>query len=211
MSQVMYDTLIRVEPGHPNQCQAIRPGVGTQCCFKAIDNGIVCLMHGGIHVINSRKAKSLSQYRLGKFQARMREFAESPALRSVDEEISILRMVLESIYEQCNENMDLLLYSQKIGELVQDITRCVIVADRLATKSGMLIGRGEAVTIANQVIDIITKHISDEKTLLSIAEEISDAFLSTGTNSIVTNVPATTKLVNRNESMDQNLLESTID
>jgi hypothetical protein len=178
MSEAMAETLKRVQNGHPRQCQAIRPGMGTQCNFEAVEGGLTCIMHGGVHRLESNRVKSLNTYRLGKYQKRMQEFADSPRLRSIDEEIGILRMVLEEIFNQCSSDVDLLLYSQKISELIRDITKCVQVADRLATKEGMLIGRAEALTIATRVINVISAHIHDEQKLLEIAEQISDAFLT---------------------------------
>ena len=179
MSETMANELERVPNGHPEQCEALRPGVGKQCNLKRVNGGRTCIMHGGNALLDhSIRVKSLNQYRLGKYQQRMREFAESDHLRSVDEEIGILRMTLESLFVQCNTEIDLVLYSQKISELIRDITKCVQVADKLATKSGMLIGRSEALTIANRVITILPKYIRNEEDLLKIAEEISDAFLT---------------------------------
>jgi len=176
MSDAMMETLRRVPNGHPRQCQAIRPGMGVQCNFEAVEGKANCTMHGGS--LHPEKTKSLNSYRLGKYQKRMEEFSTSTRLRSIDEEIGILRMVLEEIFTQCESNVDLLLYSQKIGELVRDITKCVQVADRLATKEGMLIGRAEALTIATRVVNVISKYIENEQQLLEIAEQISDAFMT---------------------------------
>ena len=177
MSQTMYENLERVNDSHPNRCQAIRPGVGTQCNFKSVEGGEVCLMHGGVHVENSIRVASFNNYRLKKYQARMREFAESNHLRTVDEEIGILRLVLEEVLNRCEDGVDLLLYSQKIGDLVGDITKCVIVADKLVTKAGMLIGRSEAMTIAHKVIEVISNIGLTDEQLLKVSEDISDAFV----------------------------------
>lgn len=170
--------LERVPTGHPDQCEAIRPGVGTQCNFKKAEGRRTCIMHGGNFGEMPARVKSLNSYRLGKYQKRMEEFAGAENLRSVDEEIGILRMVLEELFIQCESNIDLLLYSQKIGDLVRDITKCVQVADRLASKSGMVIGRVEAMSIAEKVVNILPKYIHDEQILLQIAEELADAFLT---------------------------------
>ena len=172
------DGLKRVENGHPRQCQAIRPGVGTQCNFEAVDGGRNCIMHGGNKTIESSKVQSLNMYRLKKYKDKVAHFAHSDRLKTVDEEIGILRVVLEELLNSIDSDMDLLLYSQKIGELVRDITKCVQVADKLATKSGMLIGRAEALIIGQKVVDIVSKFVTDEDQLLSLAEQISDAFMT---------------------------------
>jgi hypothetical protein len=173
-----YSRLERVPNGHPDQCETIRQGLGIQCNFKKVEGRRTCIMHGGNLGDAPARVKSLNSYRLGKYQKRMEDFAGASNLRSVDEEIGILRMVLEEVFLQCESDVDLLLYSQKIGDLVRDITKCVQVADKLATKSGMLIGRVEAMAIAEKVVNILPKYISDETILLKIAEELADAFLT---------------------------------
>lgn len=178
MSDQMIGTLVRVESGHPEQCQTIRSILGTQCNFQKVEGSPYCIMHGGNRTISSNRVKDLNNYRLGKYQKRVGELANNPNLRSIDEEIGILRMILESIFEKCDSNIDLLLYSQRISELVQDISKCVNLADKLAARSGLLIGRSEALAIGEKIIDIISLYIKDEKTLLQIAEQISDSLLT---------------------------------
>jgi hypothetical protein len=178
MSDEMITTLVRVKSGDPDQCQCIRSLLGTQCIFKVVEGSRYCIMHGGNRTITSNRVKDLNNYRLGKYQTRVSELANNPNLRSIDEEIGILRMILESIIEKCESNVDLMLFSQRISDLIQDITRCVNLADKLATKSGMLIGRSEALLIGEKIIDIISTHITDERILLQIAEQISDSLLT---------------------------------
>ena len=176
MSDAMQNTLIRVQPEDPHRCQSYVQSEGVQCGFKAVEGSRFCIMHGGRHSIESNRVASLSQYRLKKYQKRHGEFLENAKLRSVDEEISILRMVLEEIINMANSEVELMLYSQKISDLVRDITKCVQVADKLATKAGMVIGRQEAMVIGNRVVDILATHITDEALLLKIADQIGDAF-----------------------------------
>ena len=176
MSEKMKQTLCRVEAGDPEQCQAMNYQQGIQCRFKSEPASKFCIMHGGHGSAESIRVADFNQYRFRKYQARHKEFTDSAKLRSVDEEIGVLRMVLEEIVNMCESSMDLMLYSQKISDLVRDITKCVIVSDKLATKAGMLIGRQEAMVIGNRVVDILATHITDEALLLKLADEISDAF-----------------------------------
>ena len=190
MSDAMANTIVRVKNGDPNQCEALRPGMGVQCTFKRVDGSRYCIMHGGQRTIAANRVKDLNHYRLKKYQGRVAELATSPHLRSVDEEIGILRMTLESVFEQCHSSVDLLLYSQKISDLVRDITKCVQVADKLATKSGMLIGRAEAIKIGEKIVDIISDYITDEQSLLEIAEKISDAMMTKVEGTDGSSIPA---------------------
>ncbi len=187
----MSEAMKRVDRSDPRRCQAIRNG---QCEFEAVEGSQYCKMHGGAMHLKIAEQDSLNSYRLGKYQQRMRQFATSTRLRSIDEEIGILRMLLETIFERCEKyDMDVYLYSQKITELVHAIRNCVIVADKLATKDGMLIGRDEAIKIAQKVIEILPKYINNQEDLLKIADELSEAF--------VQKVPATEEMININENL----------
>lgn len=172
----MADNLIRVQPHDPTRCQGIREGMKGQCSFKAVEGGKYCVIHGGAQTINTQQKMSLNSYRLGKYQQRMREFSTAPKLRAVDEEIAILRILLEQIFERCQGSNDIQLYSQKIIEIVREITKCVLAADKLALRDGMLIGREEALKIGQKVLEIIPKYIKDQDDLLRIADELTDAF-----------------------------------
>lgn len=164
-------------PDHPNRCQALTShseNSGGQCLYLTEEGKDYCIIHGG----TSRVNEALNLYRVRKFEKRLKDFTAANGARGIDEELAILRMVLEEVLNKCDSEMELLLYSTKISELVMDIKSLVLAADRLASKRGMLIGRAEGMVIAGQVVAIISKFISDETILTKIADEVGDAFLT---------------------------------
>jgi hypothetical protein len=169
----------RVEyPDHPNRCQGLTnhpENPGGQCSYLAEEGKNYCILHGGV---SNGTNSSLNLYRVRKFEKRLKDFTTANGARGIDEELAIMRMVLEEVLNKCDTEMELLLFSTKISELVGDIRNLVMAADRLASKRGMLIGRAEGMVIAGQVVTIISKYISDEIILGKIADEVGEAFLT---------------------------------
>jgi hypothetical protein len=175
-------------PDHPQRCQGRSSARGMdteQCSFIREPNSEYCFIHGGNKGNAAAENKSLGMYRLGKFEKRLRELQVANGARTIDEELSILRMILEETLNKCGDNMELLLYSTKISEIIINIKGLVVVADKLATKSGMLIGRSEAIVIAGKVVDCISRHITDESLLGAIAEDLVGIFITPTTDSEV--------------------------
>jgi hypothetical protein len=85
-------------PEHPDRCQGIRHGQG-QCTNLSEQHSSFCLCHGGNRGGQVKEAKALSNYRLTKWQARLDDKTQQSELKSLRDEIGILRVVME---EQLN-------------------------------------------------------------------------------------------------------------
>jgi len=171
-------------PDHPRRCQGIAMGInaggGGQCEFMAIEDSSYCQIHGGNVKAQLAVKAELNLYRVRKYQKRLTEFKVANGARTIDEELAILRMILEEVLikAEMEGEMGLLLYSTKMSELIRDIKNCVITADKLATKAGMLIGRSEAIVIAGKVVQILSEEIEDTALLGRIADKVANAFAS---------------------------------
>ena len=148
-----------------------------QCQNPKVEGTDNCKFHGGVRIAEINRQASLDMYRLGKWQGRVNELAQSNGVRTVDQEIAITRMLLETVIARCETETDLMLWSDKIVALVGETRSCVALANKLADKSKLLMGRSEALAIGQKVIDIITQEITDEDKLLRIADRISEAIL----------------------------------
>lgn len=162
---------------HPDRCQGVLQATGDQCHFMCEPESKYCFIHAGNKA--NPELKALNLYRVKKYEARVRALKENNASRTIDEELAILRMVLEEVLVKTEEDgqMGLLLYSTKISELIRDIKACVVTADKLASKAGMLIGRSEAIVIAGKVVTILADEIEDQALLSRIADKVAEAFI----------------------------------
>lgn len=146
---------IRVEKDDPNRCQS-NGAAGSQCQMRATPGSLYCRLHGGVaqnHRINRN-------YRLTKFQARIEEFADNDKVKSLREEIGILRVMMEEIINRCNSSTDLILSSGKIADLVMRIEKLVNSCHRIEERTGMLLDKTAALKMADGIIEIIAAFVT---------------------------------------------------
>jgi hypothetical protein len=171
----------RCEPDDPNRCQA-SSGKEGQCPYKAMKKPDgTYYKHCPRH--NASRAKEyenqrMRNYRLGKFQARMEELADNDSVKSLREEVGITRMLLEEIVNQCQSGTDLIMYSNKIADLVSRIEKLVSSCHRLEERTGMLLDKTALTKLADAIISIVTSHVEGEQAkliALQIMEQIAGA------------------------------------
>lgn len=166
--------LERVEaPDDPSRCQSVyKHG---QCPYKSVAPSKYCQMHGAHAAVNAHKAVMKRQYNLAQWQSRTEEFADHDNVKTLRDEIGITRMLLENMLVRCADGTDLLLYSSKIGELVSKVERLVVSCNRLESSMGMLLDKAAALNLAGQMVEIISRHITDPLAIDAIAGEIAFA------------------------------------
>lgn len=163
--------------GHPGQCQGVNnQGQCKNLGFKLDDGGYAnfCMAHGGRHARNKQKKDSIRNYRLSvlKWQAELDQKTDSKAIKSLREEIGILRVVLEQRLNRCEDAADLILQSGPISDMVMKINTVVTSCHKLEGAMGHLLDKQAILQFATVVIGIITKVVTDEAQVNTIAEEI---------------------------------------
>ena len=168
-------------PDHPNRCQHIN--ANGQCHNMAVvirsDDagntiyGNFCLVHGGNKAIEVEEKKNLKNYRITKYRVRLAEMRSSEFIKDLRDEIAILRMILEEKLNGISSNTDLILQSGSISELVLKVERLVISCQKLEDKLGITIDKAKVISIAEQMIGIISQHEKDPAILENIANDIS--------------------------------------
>jgi hypothetical protein len=63
-----------------------------------------------------------------------------------------------------------------VAQLIQQITKLMVAADRLAERTGMLLDRNQAILIGQRLLDIISNRVTDQVVLAAIADDILLAF-----------------------------------
>jgi len=165
----VYDQSIRIsEPGDPNRC--IGSSYQGQCKFLKMPGSDYCSTHRGQDLEAQNK---LRNYRLQTFKKRVNEFADSDVIKSLREEIGILRLLLEEVLNQCTDATDLLLYSSKIADLTTRIEHLVLSCHRIENNLGFTLDKSTVLNISSQIVTIISKHIDDPKVIDIVINEIS--------------------------------------
>lgn len=160
-------------PEHPRRCQGIARG--DQCMFFALPDVANCIMHGGNKQVASREAASLRNYHLTRFHAELQRHSSSDNIKSLRDEIGILRMMMETRLNKCNDDMDLMLQSGPISDLVLKIDKLVTSCHKLEGSMGELLDKTAILQFANTVTAIISEEITDAAAMNRIADKIIGA------------------------------------
>lgn len=168
----------RVAEDDPNRCQAV-DGQG-QCPYKAISPSKYCPRHGANKGVASTKAEAIRNYNLGKWRDRVNNFADNPQVKSLREEIGITRMVLEEYLLKCQEPNDLLIYSTRITQMIQQIQKLVEGCHKLEERTGKLLDKQSVIVVCDSIVKIIGTRIEDPDVLNLIAAEMVDVVAKIG-------------------------------
>lgn len=165
-------TLTRCDPDDPNRCQASHSTL--QCPYLADEGSKYCARHGGKSG-NKDKQLALRNYRLTRFRVRVEEKLSSPRVKSLTEEVGILRLTLEQVLENCQDDYELTLYSTKITELVSAIRATLEASIKIEEKSNLTLDKTQVMVVAERLIKIIGERISEEE-MSEVADQIIKAF-----------------------------------
>lgn len=162
----------KVHEDSPDRCQATN--THGQCNNVKIPGCNVCIIHGGGHQQKSNKTAEVKNYRLTQFRARVNEFAENPNVKNLREELGIVRLQLEFLINKCKDDTDLLLYSDRISKLINQIQLLVLSCQKLEEKSGNLLDKAQLFVICESFVQIVSEHITDPDALDNVANKIMD-------------------------------------
>ena len=152
--------IIKVAEDDPRRCQCTTTQYG-QCMNKAVTDSNFCICHGGVHAIKKRNNAAMRNYVLTKFQARIERHKEAPDIKSLRDEVAILRMLMEERLNHCADDLDLILQSGPISDLVMKIDKLVNSCHKLEGSLGQLLDKQAVLQFASQVIDVITRNLDD--------------------------------------------------
>ena len=159
-------------PEHPDRCQGIKHGQG-QCTNLKASHSSFCLCHGGNAGIQAAERKSISNYRLTKWQARLEDKANQVSIKSRRDEIGILRVLMEETLNKCQTDMDLILQCSKIADLAMKIEKLVASCHKLEGSMGKLMDKSAILQFAAEIVEIIGQELQgDEAKISSIGEQI---------------------------------------
>lgn len=162
--------LIEVAEDDPNRCQGITKS--GQCPYGADPGLKFCGRHKGmLDTIEKKKAER--NYRLTKFRAEIEQKTDSSTIKNIREEIGITRQVLESIINRCESDNDLLLYSNKIADLVLRIEKLVTSCHKLERSTSQLLDKSALIQLAGNFIEIINGYLNPEEQA-KVADQLVD-------------------------------------
>lgn len=114
---------------------------------------------------NAKQADGLSlkNYNLTRFRARVAKHSNSSEVKSLREDIGILRMLLEERVNMCHDEHDLLMQTPQISDLILKIEKVVASCHRLEQSLGQLLDKQAILQFASTVIGIVSQHVDEDK------------------------------------------------
>ena len=175
----MADIVKAIDEADPNRCQGIAGNQG-QCYNMAVKTedgvyGNFCLAHGGNKFLESQKKCAIRNYQLDKFKGRLNRHAGSSGLKSLRDEIAILRMIMEERLNACRDATDLILNSGAISDLVLKIDKLVSSCHKLEGSMGQLLDKSAILQFAAEIIEIVGDEVQNEEVIEAIGNRIMKA------------------------------------
>lgn len=162
----------RVEyPEHPDRCQAIAGG-SHQCFYKKIPGSDYCGMHGGNVAIEKQKLAAQRMYNLAQWQVSVGKFASHSNIKSLREEIGILRILIEKKILSCKDDNDLMLRSSSLSELVMKVGKLVESCDRIDTRLGQTLDREQLLQLGGKIVELVSEFLNDPDKLNQFAQRL---------------------------------------
>jgi hypothetical protein len=142
------------------------------CPYNKLTGSNYCPMHSA-HSLQNKAGEQIRGYRLAQWKNRVGELADSPDIKNLNEEIGVMRLLLETMVQQCKTSTDLIMYSQRIAGTIASIEKLVCSFDRLETKMGSMLNKTAILQFAGTVVEIITKYVDDPEIIEHISEDIA--------------------------------------
>jgi len=160
------------EPDSPTRCKD--GNQSGQCKYEASPGLDFCPRHMGRSQHEQRK-NELKNYVLTKFRANVENKVYSGRQKSLIEEVALLRFTLETVWNNCETEFDVVLYQSKIVECVKAIAGTLKACQELEEKANMTMDKAQLTVICRRLIEITNNYVEPEK-MPQMAEEILKAF-----------------------------------
>lgn len=161
----------------PDRCQGVIAN-GTnagQCNYRASPGSKFCSLHGGHNAANAEKKAAIRNYKLRRYQERVGELADSSEIKSLREEIGIVRMTLENIINLCDNDNKLLIYAGQITNMVGMVSKLIQTCQQLEERNNNLLERKVVIVIADSIVTLIGQYITDPDQLNEIGTRICES------------------------------------
>lgn len=168
---------VRVDPADKTRCQAVDQR-GEQCPFQGMPDPTItpgvggmaaedvrflkfCRMHGSI-ASKAMKKEAKRCYALGRWKDKVEKMLDPDVGTNLDEELGILRMMLELMLGKYEE-MDLLNNVSGVSAIIRDIRELLKDNKKLKSQMGELMDRAAIQRLCDTLVIIISKHVPVDK------------------------------------------------
>lgn len=164
----------KVEHDDPTRCKADIQGGG--CYYQAVkhDEGEGRFDYCPRHISHQRrtaKKESYRRYQIERYNQRIDQLKGEDDIKSLRDEIAILRMTLEEVLNSCQSTSDLLMRAGTIERMVLAVDKVVKSCHSIEISTGKLLDGSTVLKIADELVSVV-KDTCDEATAAKIAAKI---------------------------------------
>lgn len=164
-------TLIKcTDAEDPKRCQGI--DANGQCWYRSNKNATMCPRHGGNMEEAKVEKESTDMYRIDMWKARISRQKMHPEVKSLANEVAILRMLMEEKLRICVDDTTLLLASSSISELVMKIDKVVTSCHKLEKNLGLHMDKAAILQFGGEIIQLITEKVTNKNEVGEVADGI---------------------------------------
>lgn len=148
------------------------------CQHKVVDGTDRCPIHGGNKILQKQERTNKRNYQLAKWRNKVERFSDSEHLKSLTEEIGILRLLMEETLEGCKSELELLAQAPVISDLALKIEKLVSSCHKLDKSLGNFLDKGDLIHLGGKIAEIILDFIDDDDRIDMVMARIADVITS---------------------------------
>jgi uncharacterized Zn finger protein (UPF0148 family) len=171
-----YELKHAVPADDPNRCKATIATQG-QCIQRAVDGSDYCPIHGGNKALKKAEAENVSRYRINQWQSRISSFAGDSRIKSLHEELGMLRVLLEEKFNACKSATDLIIQAGPISELILKVEKITKTIHELDKDLENIMEKQQMLVYADRIVGIIAEHVKDDNVRFEISKKIAALFI----------------------------------
>ncbi len=167
-------------PDDPHRCQSsTKMGQCPNLAYSPSPDVFVgdkCVMHGGHSAAVRHHTEETKQYKISKYASRIHDFATNPNVKSLREEIALIRILIEERMNAIKPGDDfgIIQAAGPVSELISKLERVIRTSQALEEKSGYVLDRTKVIQMCDQVLTVVIENLL----ALELPEEKSEALLS---------------------------------
>lgn len=158
------------EPDDPRRCQT-NISIG-QCLNVAVPGGQNCMIHGGNKQLDALEKESTDMYRVDLFSRRISRHKNHDEVKSLTNEIGILRMLMEEKLRACESDTELMLQSSSISDLVMKIDKVVTSCHKLEKNLGQHLDKAVLMQFSSEIVGLIAETVTNKEEIQKVADGI---------------------------------------
>lgn len=164
------------DPADPNRCQGSSPD--GQCMNLAVPGYVMCQAHGG--KVARAEANGQRMYNLtkAKYRNRMESLLGHSELKSLQNEITMLRLLLEDRFNVIDNEIDMMVACAPITSMVLAIGKLIKDCHQMEQSLGTLLPKTTVINIGQNIVQILSQELTTVDNHEVIIDRVCERLLS---------------------------------